>query len=114
MRIHRSIGVAILLLCLAACQSRLSQENFDKVHEGMTQKEVRDILGDPVSVEGRSFLGIISAGEAVWKDDKTVITVHFLNEKVASKRMSRADAKGAVAKVEDEKAPPPPPPPKSQ
>ncbi|TMH54638.1 MAG: outer membrane protein assembly factor BamE [Betaproteobacteria bacterium] len=48
MRVHRSVGVAILLLTLAACSSRLNQENFDKVRDGMSQKEVREILGDPV------------------------------------------------------------------
>ena len=93
MRIHRSFGVAILLLCLAACGARLSQESFDKIHEGMSQKEVREILGEPVDASGASLLGL-SSGEAVWKDDKTIITVHFLNDKVVSKRMSRTDKKG--------------------
>jgi len=106
MPMHRSIGIAILLLALAGCSERLSQENFDKVHEGMSQKEVRDILGEPVNAEGTSVLGI-SGGESVWRDDKTLITVHFLNDKVVSKRMSRADKKGTAPKDEDEKAPPP-------
>ena len=57
MRVHRSFGVAILLLCLAACGSRLNQENFDKIRDGMSQKEVREILGEPVNAEGASFLG---------------------------------------------------------
>ena len=106
MRIHRSIAVAILLLLLAACGSRLSQENFDKIRDGMSQKEVRDILGEPVNAEGASVLGI-SGGEAVWRDDKTLITVHFLNDKVVSKRMSRTDKKGSAPKDDDEKAPAP-------
>lgn len=102
MRVDRSIGIAILTLVLAACGSRLSQENFDKIREGMSQKEVRDVLGDPAKAEGSSFLGI-SGGEAVWKDDKTVITVHFLNDKVVSKRMSSADKKGSAPRDDDEK-----------
>jgi outer membrane protein assembly factor BamE (lipoprotein component of BamABCDE complex) len=100
MRIHRSLGIAILLLCLAACSSRLSQENFDKVHEGMSQKEVRDILGEPVNASSASLLGL-SSGEAVWKDDKTTISVHFLNDKVVTKRMSRTDKKDAQSREED-------------
>jgi outer membrane protein assembly factor BamE (lipoprotein component of BamABCDE complex) len=87
MRVRRSLGVAVLLLCLAACGSRLNQENVDKSREGMSQKEVRDILGEPVDAEGRSFLGF-SSGEAVWKDEKTTITVHFLNDQVISKQIS--------------------------
>ena len=105
MPIHRSIGIAILLLALAGCSERLSQENFDKVHEGMSQKEVRDILGEPVNAEGTSVLGI-SGGESVWRADKTLITVHFLNDKVVSKRMSRADKKGSAPKNEEGQAPP--------
>ena len=94
MRVHRSLGVVLLLACLAACGSRLNQENFDKVREGMSQKEVREILGAPINASGGSVLGL-SGEEAVWKDDKTVITVHFLNDKVVSKRMSRTEKKGA-------------------
>jgi len=104
MRVHRSFGVVILLLCLAACGSRLSQENFDKIREGMSQKEVREILGEPVNASGGSVLGL-SGEEAVWRNEKTTITVHFLNDKVVGKRMSRADKKGSPPKDEEEKAP---------
>jgi uncharacterized protein DUF3862 len=100
MRIHRSLGAAILLLCLAACGSRLNQENFDKIREGMSQKEVREILGEPVDASGASVLGV-SGGEAVWKDDKTTISVHFLNGKVVSKRISPTEKKGSSRKTED-------------
>jgi hypothetical protein len=99
MRVHRSFGMAILLLCLAACGARLSAENFDKIHEGMSQKEVREILGEPVDASGASILGV-SGGEAVWKDDKTTITVHFLNDQVVSKRMAKTE-KGSSPKGED-------------
>jgi hypothetical protein len=99
MRVHRSFGIAILLLCLAACGARLSQENFDKIHEGMSQKEVREILGEPVDASGASLLGF-SSGEAVWKDDKTTITVHFLNDKVITKQMSRTEKKDSSQKEE--------------
>ena len=99
MRVHRSFGIAILLLCLAACGARLSQENFDKIHEGMSQREVREILGEPVDASGASLLGL-SSSEAVWKDDKTTIAVHFFNDKVVSKQMSRTEKKGSSAKDE--------------
>lgn len=89
----------MLLLCLAACGSRLTQENFEKVREGMSQQEVRQILGEPADASGASLLGL-SSGEAVWKDDKTTITVHFLNDKVVSKQMSQNDKKGTSQKDE--------------
>jgi len=99
MRIHRTLGVALLLLCLAACGSRLNQENFDKIRDGMSQKEVREILGDPVDASGASFLGL-SSGEAVWQDNKTTITVHFLNDKVIGKHMAQTEKKASSRKDE--------------
>lgn len=101
MRVLRLLGITILLLCLAGCSSRLSQENFDKIREGMSQKEVRDILGEPRGTEGRNILGL-SGGEAVWKDEKTIITVHFLNDKVVSKRMSKTENKDSSKKTDGE------------
>ena len=92
MRVYRSLGIAILLMSMAACGSRLNQENFDKIRDGMSQREVREILGDPVDASGASFLGL-SSGEAVWKNDKTTITVHFLNDKVISKHMAPTEKK---------------------
>lgn len=100
MRVHRSIGVAMLLLCLAACGSRLNQENFDKIRDGMSPKEVREILGEPVDAHGANLLGL-STGESVWKDDKTTITVRFLNDKVVSKEMTRGDKKAPSGKSEE-------------
>jgi len=91
--------VATLLLCLAACGSRLTQENFEKVREGMSQQEVREILGQPADASGASFLGL-SSGEAVWKDEKTTITVHFLNDRVVSKQMSQNDKRENTQKDE--------------
>lgn len=100
MRVHRSLGVAILVLCLAACGSHLDQEKFDKIHDGMSQEEVRQILGEPADASGGSILGL-SGAEAVWKDGKTTISVHFLNDKVVSKRMSSNEKKGSSRLAED-------------
>jgi hypothetical protein len=44
--------------------------------------------------EGRSFLGF-SSGKAVWKDEKTTITVHFLNDQVISKQISPTEKRGS-------------------
>ena len=85
-RLLRGVFLAFLLF-LAACGSRLSQENFEKIHDGMSQKEVREILGDPIDASGASFLGI-SGGTATWQDGKTEVSVQFLNDKVVGKHMS--------------------------
>jgi len=87
-----TLAVALLALFVAACGSRLSQESFDKIREGMTQKEVRDILGEPSDASGGSFLGL-SGTNATWKDAKTTISVQFLNDKVVSKHLEASEKK---------------------
>jgi hypothetical protein len=99
-RIFRSFGVAVVFLCLVSCGSRLNRENFDKIHEGMSPSEVRDILGKPGDASDTKILGL-SGGEAVWKDGKTTITVHFLNDKVISKRMSKSTTEIGSLKRDD-------------
>jgi hypothetical protein len=80
------------LMVLCACGSRLSQENFEQIRDGMSQKEVRAILGDPKDASGGSLLGI-SGDSATWDDGKTQISVQFLNDKVVSKHMSAGAAR---------------------
>lgn len=78
-----------MLLCNEIAHgSRLNQENFDKIkiHDGMAQKEVRDILGEPADASGGSFLGL-SSENATGRDKKTIV-VQFLDDKVASKHIS--------------------------
>jgi hypothetical protein len=70
-------------LLLAAC-SKITQENFAKVQDGMTEQEVTAILGSPTETSSGSILGI-SGTATRWKDGDTVIAVQFMNGKVALK-----------------------------
>ncbi|HEX7329415.1 MAG TPA: hypothetical protein VF428_12855 [Casimicrobiaceae bacterium] len=99
-RVFRTLGVAIVFLCLVSCGSRLNQDNFEKIHEGMSRSEVRGILGKPGDASDTKILGL-SGGEAVWKDGQTTITVHFLNDKVVSKRMSKSKTEIGSPKRDD-------------
>jgi hypothetical protein len=85
----RFIAVTFVSLLIAACGSKLTQENFGKISTGMTQAEVIQLLGEPQSSEGAGLLGL-SASTAVWKDSKNQISIVFLNEKVTSKSFGAA------------------------
>ncbi|MBK8287639.1 MAG: hypothetical protein IPK95_02550 [Cellvibrionales bacterium] len=74
----------LLTVCLVACGSKLTQENFNKITDAMPYADVVKILGEPQSSEGGGVLGI-TAGASVWQDEKHQITIVFVNEKVASK-----------------------------
>jgi len=80
-RLVSALAVALLLM---ACGSRLSQENYNRITDGMAYADVAKILGEPTSSESRGALGI-TAGTAKWKDGAHQITIVFINEKVSSK-----------------------------
>lgn len=82
--IARSFSIVALAVFLVACGSKLNQDNFNKISNGMPYNEVVKILGEPQSSEGGGAFGI-TAGTSVWKDDKRQISIVFVNEKVASK-----------------------------
>lgn len=85
------LGTAAALL-LAACGSKISAENFERIQTGMTQKEVAAILGEPTET---SVIGVagLSGGMATWRDGNTTIFIQFLNDKVQAKQLNRETAK---------------------
>jgi hypothetical protein len=91
----RLVSAVAIALLLVACGPRLSQENFNRITDGMAYADVVKILGEPESSEGRGALGI-TAGTSKWKDGKHQITIVFINGKVLSKVYE--EVKGTPAK----------------
>jgi hypothetical protein len=86
----RALAFAALLL-LAAC-SKVTQENFARIQDGMTEQEVTAILGSPAQSSSGSILGI-SGTTSKWASGDTEITVRFVNGKVALKTFDKPPAK---------------------
>jgi hypothetical protein len=83
-------ALAILALWVA-CGSRITRENYQRIHEGMTREEVIAILGEPTDSAGLG-VGGFSAGTAIWKaEDGTTISVQFVNDKVKARQFSQGD-----------------------
>lgn len=89
----RSLLLAAALVVLAACGSKVTQENFDKIKAGMTQEEVTALLGEPTESSGFS-LGNLSGTSAVWKDKNGAIHIQFVNGKVLSKQFVKGRSEG--------------------
>jgi len=89
--VRMALGMA-LLLCLAlgqtACGSRVSQENFQKIENGMTEAEVTKILGEPTDAASMS-LGPFSGTTSTWKGKQGTIAIQFVNGKVALKTFTK-------------------------
>jgi len=76
-----------IVLAVAAC-SRVTQENFAKVENGMTEQEVGSILGSPTESTSREVLGI-SGTTSVWRSGDAEITIRFVGGKVALKSFDK-------------------------
>ncbi len=94
-RTFRTAAVVLATTLLAACGSKVSAENFERIQTGMTQKEVVAILGEPNETSAVSIAGL-SGGMATWRDGNTEISVQFLNDKVQAKQLSREASRPQV------------------
>ena len=83
--------VCAVILAVAAC-SKINEENFGKVREGMSEPEVLSLLGTPTESSSVSVLGI-SGTASKWVAKDAVITVQFVNGKVRAKSFDRVQIK---------------------
>jgi hypothetical protein len=80
--------IVVLCLLITGCGSKVNQANYDKIKNGMTEKEVEDILGkgEEQASAGGNALGMSMSGKAkAWKDGTKLITVSFIDGKVTAK-----------------------------
>jgi outer membrane protein assembly factor BamE (lipoprotein component of BamABCDE complex) len=75
-----AIAVGVIIM-LTAC-SRLTEDNLQKIHNGMTTDDVKAILGEPTSSETGSALGLVSGTTYVYHTDKSDVKITFVNDKV--------------------------------
>jgi hypothetical protein len=83
-RLARTAIALAAALLLAACGSKISAENFERIRNGMTQKEVVAILGEPAETSAIGIGGLSGGME---------ISVQFVNDKVQAKQLSRESAR---------------------
>ena len=86
----RALAFAAVLL-LAAC-SKVTQENFARIRDGMSEQEVTAILGSPTESSSGSVLGI-SGTSSKWAGGDATITIRFVNGKVALRTFDKPGEK---------------------
>jgi hypothetical protein len=84
---------ALLVALLVVACSKVNQENFLKVQEGMSEEEVISLLGRPTESNSVNVLGV-SGTASRWVAGDTVVTVRFVNGKVAFKSFDKAGGDG--------------------
>jgi hypothetical protein len=88
---RRTVLALFAALALAAC-SKVTQENFARIEEGMSEPQVIAILGAPTESNSVNVLGV-SGTASRWKGGDAVITVRFVNGKVALKSFDQPAAR---------------------
>jgi hypothetical protein len=76
--------VALVALLLVTACSKLTEDNLQKVHNGMTTMEVKEILGEPTSASTGSALGIISGTTYTYHTSTSDVKITFVDDKVIS------------------------------
>ena len=72
-----------LLFVLAAC-ARITQDNYLRIDEGMSEQEVNALLGRPTESQSFSAFGV-SGTVSRWRGSDAAITVRFVNGKARIK-----------------------------
>lgn len=88
----RSLAAAIALTLLLAACSKVTQENYAKIQDGMSEQEVIALLGPATESGGISVLGV-SGSSSKWVYQGAVISIQFVNGKVVGKSFRQEPAK---------------------
>lgn len=91
MTLRTFIVAAAAALLLAAC-SRITQDNFNRLKDGMTEEEVVAVLGEPTESQSISVLGLSGSAQR-WVGRDAVITIQFVNGKARLRFYDKIDTK---------------------
>jgi len=91
MKFIRNISILFFLTLLIAC-SRVTEENYDRIENGMEEAAVIKILGEPAESSSMG-IGSLKGKSSVWDDGKTRISIQFFNGKVKFKNFGASDKK---------------------
>ena len=86
-----TLSALCLALALAAC-SKVTQENYARIQDGMSEQEVHSILGAPAESSSVTVLGL-SGTSSRWQSGDAVISIQFANGKVRLKSFDKAQPK---------------------
>lgn len=81
------VGVIFLSACGGA---KINQDNFDTIKIGMTQAQVKAILGEPTESSSLDIAGF-SGTTSTWKSGDITIAIRFINGKVVAKQFSKPE-----------------------
>ena len=89
------VGVVLVGVTMMPCGPGVTKANFDNVEDGMTEKEVEEIFGEPANDRWRWFSVSSSPYmpvNVIWRrDDGACATITFSGRKVIGKGWSYSE-----------------------
>lgn len=83
-RLLNLMALAVLVVALSSCASKLNDDNLAKVKNGMTSAEVKKILGGPDRVETGNILGL-EGTTFYYHRGESKVQISFINDQVSVK-----------------------------
>jgi len=83
-RLLNLLALAVLVVALSSCASKLNDANLAKVKNGMTSAEVKKILGGPDRVETGNILGL-EGTTYYYHRGESKVQISFINDQVSVK-----------------------------
>lgn len=81
----RLLPLVFVSFLLAACGASLTQENYEKIQNGMTEEQVKALISEPTHVE-RMGVGEFSGAKFEYENGPTGATILFFNGVVSLKQ----------------------------
>jgi hypothetical protein len=75
---------AIAALLLVAACSKLTEDNLQKIHGGMTTDEVKAILGEPTDSQTKTMPVLGSSTVYTYHTGSSNVVITFINDKVVT------------------------------
>ncbi len=85
-------AAALLFVTVLAACSKITQENFGKIDQGMAEQAVLSLLGSPTESNSIDVLGV-SGTSSRWVGRDAEISIRFVNGKVATKAFDKPGTK---------------------
>jgi hypothetical protein len=85
-------AAALLFVAVLAGCSKVTQENFGRIDQGMQERDVLSLLGSPTESSSVDVLGV-SGTTSRWVGRDAEITIRFVNGKVALKSFDKPQTK---------------------
>jgi hypothetical protein len=89
-RIVPFAAAVVFVAVLAGC-SKITQDNFGRIDQGMQERDVLSLLGSPTESSSVDVLGV-SGTTSRWVGRDAEITIRFVNGKVATKAFDKPAA----------------------